>query len=132
MQFTLDHVAIAVPSIATALPIYELLTGSAGSPAESIAGDAVRVAFVGEGEGRIELVEPAAADSSVARFLERRGPGLHHIALRVTDLAERLDALAAAGVRLIDRTPRTGAHGRRVAFIHPVSAGGVLVELVEE
>lgn len=131
MQFSLDHVAIAVPSIATALPFYELLTGSPGSPAESIAGDDVRVAFVGDGEGRIELVEPAAADSSVARFLERRGPGLHHIALRVTDLTARLDALAAAGVRLIDRTPRTGAHGRRVAFIHPGSAGGVLVELVE-
>lgn len=132
MEFSLDHVAIAVPSIETALPFYELLTGSSGSPAESIDGDGVRVAFVGTGEGRIELVEPAAADSSVARFLERRGPGLHHIALRVTDLAERLDALAAAGVRLIDRTPRTGAHGRRVAFIHPGSAGGVLVELVEE
>lgn len=131
MQLPLDHVAIAVPSIARALPIYELLTGSRGSPVESVSGDDVRVAFVGSGASRIELVEPAAPDSSVARFLERRGPGLHHIALRVPDLAARLDELANAGVRLIDRTPRVGAHGRRVAFIHPKSADGVLVELVE-
>lgn len=131
MQFTVDHVAIAVPSIATALPIYELLTGGAGSPVEEVSRDAVRVAFVGEGEARIELLEPMSPDSPVARFIERRGAGLHHIAYRVPDLAARLDALHDAGVRLIDRTPRSGAHGRRVAFIHPASAGGVLVELVE-
>lgn len=126
-----DHVAIAVSSIATALPFYEALTGGVGSPIEVIPGDDVRVVFIGAGTGRLELVEPASPESSVARFLERRGPGLHHVAFRVSDLAGRLEALAAAGVRLIDRTPRAGAHGRRVAFIHPGSAGGVLVELVE-
>ncbi len=131
MRISLDHVAIAVPSIAAALPLFELLTGGSGSPIESVDGDGVRIAFVGEGEGRLELVEPASATSSVARFLDRRGSGLHHIAYRVPDLAAALNELAAAGIRLIDKTPRAGAHGRRVAFVHPTSTHGVLVELVE-
>lgn len=131
MQRPIDHVAIAVPSIAQALEFYELLTGARASPPQDIAGDGVRVAFLESGTGRIELVEPTTAGSPVERFLSRRGAGLHHVAFRVPDLAAELERLAARGVELIDRTPRPGAHGRPVAFIHPRSSGGVLVELVE-
>jgi methylmalonyl-CoA epimerase len=132
VQPTFDHIAVAVPSIRQALPLYELLTGASGSDPEEIASDGVRVAFIGEGAGRLELVEPAAETSAVSRFLARRGPGLHHIAYRVPDLAATLDSLAERGIQLIDRTPRAGAHGRRVAFLHPRSTNGVLIELVEE
>jgi methylmalonyl-CoA/ethylmalonyl-CoA epimerase len=131
-QLPLDHVAIAVPSIAGALPLYELLTGGAGSPIERVAAQGVDVAFVGEGTGRIELIEPISPDSPVGRFLQRRGPGLHHLAYRVTDLAATLSRLREAGVRLIDEQPRVGAHDRLIAFLHPESTGGVLIELVEE
>jgi len=131
LEHPLDHIAIALPSIAAALPVFELLAGSAGSPVEHVPDQGVNVTFLGIAGCRLELIEPARADSSVARFLERRGAGLHHIAYRVPDLAAALDALAAAGLQLIDRQPRAGAHGRRVAFIHPGSTHGVLVELVE-
>ncbi len=128
----LDHVAIAVASIASALPTFEALTGARGSTPEAVDAQGVAVSFVGEGAGKLELIEPLSPESGVARFLEKRGPGLHHVAYRVTDLAGTLDRLAAAGVQLIDRAPRPGAHGHLVAFIHPRSAGGVLVELVQE
>ena len=131
MELPLDHVGVAVPSIASALPVFELLTGAHGSPVEAVAGDAVRVAFVGSDTGLIELLEPASADSPVARFIARRGPGLHHIAFRVSNLEEMLRNLAENGVELIDKTPRAGSHGRRIAFIHPRSTFGVLVELIE-
>jgi methylmalonyl-CoA epimerase len=131
-QLPLDHVAIAVHSIADALPRFELLTGGHASPRERVDAQGVDVVFVGEGEGRLELLEPLAPESAVGRFLERRGPGIHHLAYRVPDLAAALGRLAAAGVRLIDEEPRPGAHGRKVAFLHPSSTGGVLIELVEE
>ncbi len=127
----LDHVAVAVASIANTLPTFEALVGARGSTPERVEAQGVAVSFLGEGAGKVELLEPLTPESGVARFLEKRGPGLHHIAYRVRDLAATLDRLAAAGVQLIDRTPRPGAHGHRVAFIHPRSAGGVLVELVE-
>jgi methylmalonyl-CoA/ethylmalonyl-CoA epimerase len=130
-QLSLDHVAIAVPSLATALPTFEALVGATGSTPESVTSQGVAVAFLGDGPGKLELIEPSSPTSGVARFLEKRGPGLHHIAYRVTDLAATLDRLAARGVELIDRVPRSGAHGHKVAFIHPRSSGGVLVELVE-
>jgi methylmalonyl-CoA epimerase len=131
LALPLDHVGLAVPSIASALPLLELLTGGHGSPVETVATDAVRVAFVGARSGLIELLEPTSADSPIARFIARRGPGLHHIAFRVPNLDEKLQMLAEKGVKLVDKTPRAGSHGRRVAFIHPRSAQGVLVELVE-
>lgn len=131
MELVLDHVAIAVPSITAALPLLERITGAPGSPLERVESQQVDVAFVGSGESRVELIQPTSSESTVQRFLDRRGPGLHHIAYRVTDLAAKLDQLASQGVRLIDREPRIGAHGHRVAFIHPESTGGVLIELVE-
>jgi len=128
----LDHVAIAVASIDEALPLFELLTGARGSPRERVEAQGVAVAFVGEGVGRLELLEPLSAESAVGRFLAKRGPGLHHLAYRVPDLPAALARLSAAGVRLIDERPRPGAHGRLVAFLHPASTGGVLIELVQE
>ena len=130
MQLPLDHVAIAVESIAASLPVFESLTGAQGSPVERVESQGVAVTFVGNGSSRVELLEPLSAESTVARFLARRGPGLHHIAYRVDDLGTMLEQLSARGVELIDRVPRAGAGGHRVAFLHPRSMGGILVELV--
>lgn len=123
----LDHVAVAVRSIEESRALFELLSGDTCSPPERLEALGVRVAFVGS----VELLEPLAPDTTVGRFLERRGPGLHHIAFRVEELVAELGRLEAQGVRLVDRKPRTGARGHRVAFLHPSSTGGILVELVE-
>jgi methylmalonyl-CoA/ethylmalonyl-CoA epimerase len=131
MELPLDHVAIAVPSITAALPIFELLANGEGSPVERVEAQQVDVAFIGTGTGRIELLQPTGADSTVQKFLDKRGPGLHHIAFRVPDIEAALRRLAEAGVRLIDEKPRPGAGGHRVAFLHPHSTQGVLVELIE-
>lgn len=125
----LHHVALAVESLATAVPLYESITGAAGSPPEILTDQGVRVAFVGPS---LELLEPLEADSGVGRFLARNGPGLHHIAFTSTDIEADLARLAAEGYELIDAVPRPGAFGHRVAFLHPRSTGRVLVELVEE
>jgi methylmalonyl-CoA/ethylmalonyl-CoA epimerase len=131
MELPLDHVAIAVPSITLSQPVFELLTGGTGSARERIPAQGVEVVFIGSGSGSLELLEPTDPASAVARFLEKRGPGLHHVAYRVADLDAALARLAASGMELIDHTPRAGARGHRVAFLHPRSCGGVLVELVE-
>ncbi len=132
LELPVDHIAIAVPSIAAAQPVFEQLTGGTASPVERVEAQGVNVVFIGSGTGRLELLEPLSPDSPVGRFLQKRGSGLHHVAYRVTDLAATLDTLAAAGSELIDRTPRHGAHGRLVAFIHPRSSAGVLIELVQD
>lgn len=124
---TLDHVAIAVHSIEESRTLYELLTGESCSPPETLDSQGVRVAFVGS----VELLEPLSADTTVGRFLERRGPGLHHIAFQVDDIGAELARLDEEGLRLVDREPRKGAKGHLVAFLHPSSTGGVLVELVQ-
>lgn len=131
MELALDHVAIAVRSIAEMQPLFESLTGGAGSDRERVDAQGVDVVFVGAGPGRLELLEPTRPDSAIGRFLEKRGPGLHHVAYRVPDIAAALAGLAARGVELIDRVPRPGAGGHLVAFLHPRSTGGVLVELVQ-
>jgi methylmalonyl-CoA epimerase len=131
-ELPLDHVGIAVRSIAEALPLFQLITGGEGSPTESVPDQGVAVAFVGSGAARLELIEPITPESPVARFLERRGPGLHHLAYAVPDVAAALERLRRAGIQLVDQQPRLGAHGRRVAFLHPASTGGVLIELVED
>jgi methylmalonyl-CoA epimerase len=130
-QLPLDHVAIAVRSIADALPALRAITGGAVTPRERVDAQGVELVFVGEGSGRLELLEPTTPDSPVARFLERRGPGLHHIAYRVPDIDAALERLRDQGIHLIDDRPRPGAHGTRVAFIHPRGTNGVLIELVE-
>jgi methylmalonyl-CoA/ethylmalonyl-CoA epimerase len=127
----LHHIAIVVPDLAAARPIYEGALGLAAGQPEFVADQKVNVLVLHAGSQRIELVEPASPDSPVSKFLEQRGPGLHHVAYRVDDLAAALAQLAARGLRLIDAAPRPGAHGTRVAFVHPKSTGGVLTELVE-
>lgn len=127
----IDHVAIAVHSIRDSLPIYERMTGATGSPVERVEAQGVDVVFVDSGTARIELLEPLRPDSPVGRFLEKRGPGLHHVAYRVEDIRAELARLEAEGMRLIDREPRAGAHGHLVAFVHPASTSGVLIELLQ-
>jgi lactoylglutathione lyase/methylmalonyl-CoA/ethylmalonyl-CoA epimerase len=127
----IDHIGIAVHSAEEALQFYKGALGLELAGVEDLPEQAVRVAFLPVGESDIELVEPLTPDSGVARFLEKRGEGIHHICLEVEDIEAALQDLAAKGVQLIDRHPRQGAHGR-VAFLHPKSAHGVLIELVEK
>jgi methylmalonyl-CoA/ethylmalonyl-CoA epimerase len=128
----LHHVAIAVPSLAEARKAYEGALGLAASPIEFVEDQKVNVLVLYAGAQRIELVEPASADSPISGFLAKRGAGIHHLAWRVDDVAAAIAKLVAAGVRMIDAAPRNGAHGTRIAFVHPKSTGGVLMELVEE
>lgn len=128
--YPVDHIGIAVASFAETLPVLELVTGARRSAAERIESQGVEVVFVGDGDARLELLRPLRADSPVARFLERRGPGLHHIAYRVPDIEAAIADLVARGLRAIDETPRPGAGGHRVAFLHPKSTARVLIELV--
>lgn len=123
----LDHVAIAVHSLEESIALLELVTGEEASTPETLEAQGVRVAFV----GAVELLEPLGPDTTVGRFLERRGQGLHHIAYRTADIVAELARLEASGLRLIDRVPRPGAGGHSVAFLHPSGTGGILVELVQ-
>ena len=126
-----DHIGIAVPSLDEARPFWEGALGLRFHPREELPDQRVAVAMGQAGETRIELLEPLDEGSPIARFLAGHRPGLHHIALAVEDLEAALARLRAAGARLIDETPRPGAGGTRVAFVHPASASGVLLELVE-
>lgn len=129
MKATLDHVGIAVADLSAALAFYRDALGLEIEAPEDVASQRVRAHLIPAGEAALELLEATSADSPIAGFLARRGPGLHHITLRVDDIAAALEQLKARGVRLIDQAPRPGAHGSLVAFIHPASAHGVLVEL---
>ena len=129
MKATLDHIGIAVANVADALAFYRDALGLEVETPEEVPSQRVRAHFIPTGESAVELLEPTAEDSPIARFIAKRGPGLHHITLRVDDLVAALAQLKARGVRLIDEAPRPGAHGSLVAFIHPASAHGVLVEL---
>jgi methylmalonyl-CoA/ethylmalonyl-CoA epimerase len=128
----LHHVAIVVPSIEAARGTWQGALGLLGSEVEHVADQKVDVLVLRAGPQRIELVQPSAPDSPVTRFLEKTGGGLHHLAWRVDDVAAAIEALVAKGVRMIDAAPRPGAHGTRIAFIHPKSTDGVLMELVED
>lgn len=127
----LDHIGIAVASIAEALGVYRAL-GINESGRETVASQGVVTAFLPLGDTRLELLEPTGADSPVAKFLSKRGPGVHHVCFAVSDLEDALAALAARGFRLVHETPVPGAGGRRVAFLHPSAGHGVLIELSEE
>ena len=128
---TIDHLGIAVKSLAAARKFYEQL-GLQIVGEEVVEHERVRVAMVPVGESRIELLEPTAADSPVGRFLARRGEGLHHVALRVEDLAATVERLKQQGTRLITDEIKVGAGGHLYVFVHPESAGGVLLELCED
>ncbi len=127
----LEHIGIATPNLDDALKFWRDALGLEVVHTEEVAEQGVRVAMLPVGEPRIELLEPTGPASPVAKFLEKRGAGIHHIAVRVEDIRTSLAQLKANGARLIDETPRIGAGGCLVAFIHPASAGGVLLELVE-
>ncbi len=128
----LHHVAIVVASIEEARATYVDVLGFQAGEVEHVPDQKVNVLVCLAGSQRIELVEPASSDSPVTKFLEKRGGGLHHLAYRVEDLAGALERLERAGLRLIDTSPRAGAHGTQIAFLHPSSTGGVLTELVQD
>ena len=129
MKAILDHVGIAVQDLASSLAFFRDALGLHVEESEEVASQRVRAHFLPVGEGKLELLEATAADSAIARYVDKRGPGIHHVALRVDDIAAALAMLKAKGVRLVDETPRPGAEGALVAFIHPSAAHGVLVEL---
>jgi methylmalonyl-CoA epimerase len=127
----LDHVGIAVHSIDESLPLFESITGGKGYGRETVETQGVEVVFIGQGDGRLELLAPTREDSAVAKFLAKRGPGMHHLCYRVADVQAELDRYRDSGAQLIDQHPRTGAAGHLVAFVHPKSTGGVLTELLQ-
>jgi methylmalonyl-CoA/ethylmalonyl-CoA epimerase len=129
MKATIDHVGIAVGDLEASLRFFRDALGLELEAPEEVPSQRVRAHFLHAGDAALELVESTASDSPVATFVARRGPGLHHVALRVDDIVAALAELKARGVRLIDETPRPGAHDSLVAFIHPASTHGVLVEL---
>lgn len=127
----IDHIGIATRQIGDAAAVWQDALGLELEHSEEVDEQGVRVVMLPIGETRIELLEPLRQDSPVGRFLEKRGPGVHHIAIRVDDIKATLEQLKQKGARLIDETPRVGAGGCLVAFIHPSSANGVLLELVQ-
>ena len=131
MLSKINHIGIAVTSLDQALPFYRDQLGMAFKGAEEVAEQKVRVAMLQVGESKIELLEPTADDSPIARFLEKNGPGIHHIAYEVADIEAAIARLKAEGARMIDDLPRNGAHGTRIAFIHPKCSNGVLTELCQ-
>jgi LAO/AO transport system kinase len=130
-EFAIDHLGVAVKSIEAALGFYEGQLGMQVALRETVPHEKVRVAMLPAGGPRIELLEPTDADSVIARFLAKRGEGLHHVAVRVPDLSAAVERLRAAGARLLNE-PQTGAGGHRYVFVHPASTGGVLLELIED
>ena len=127
----LEHVAIAVEDLEAAVAIFSAILGRPDGGRERVESEQVRIAFFDLGGCRLELLEATANDSPVGRFLKRRGPGIHHIALEVANIDDALERCRAAGLQTVGEAPRPGAGGRRVAFLHPTSTGGILVELSE-
>jgi methylmalonyl-CoA/ethylmalonyl-CoA epimerase len=131
MILRVNHVGIAARSLEESLRFWSEALGMQVSGTETVESEGVRIAFLPAGDARIELLEPVRPDSPVGRFLAKRGEGIHHLTLEVDDVQATLDRLRARGVPMLDETPRTGASGTRVAFLHPRASGGVLLELVE-
>ena len=131
MLAQIDHVGVAVEDMDAALSLY---TGPLEMPLqhrETVEAQGVDAALLGVGAGHVELLSPLGPETAVGRFLEKNGPGMHHVAYKTDDIDSALESLRAVGLRLIDEEPRTGIRGSRVAFVHPKSTGGVLTELVE-
>jgi methylmalonyl-CoA/ethylmalonyl-CoA epimerase len=131
MLTKINHIGIAVQSLEAAIPFYRDNLGMAFAGIEEVVEQKVRVAMLQVGESKIELLEPTSADSPVAKFIEKNGAGIHHIAYEVTDIEAAIAKLLADGARMIDEKPRSGAHNTRIAFIHPKSSNGVLTELCQ-
>ena len=127
----IDHIGIAVKSLTDAVKVYEDALGLKVGGYDQVDEQGVRVAMLNIGESRIELLEPTGPQSPIEKFMTKRGEGIHHIAITVDNIEQTLNQLKAAGVRLVDNEPRRGAHNTRIAFIHPSSTHGVLLELVQ-
>lgn len=127
----IDHLGIAVRSLDQAIPFYRDTLGLAFGGIEDVASYRVRVAFFHIGDAKIELLEPTSNDGPIAEFLAARGPGLHHVAYEVEEIEAAIRECEARGARMIDRAPRPGAHGARVAFLDPASSGSVVTELLQ-
>jgi methylmalonyl-CoA epimerase len=130
-NFEIDHLGIAVRSLDAALIFYQEQLGLAATPRETVAQEKVNVIMLPAGGPRIELLEATGPDSVIAKFIEKRGEGLHHVALKVPDLAATVERLKSHGARLLNE-PRTGAGGHLYVFVHPSTTGGVLLELIQE
>jgi methylmalonyl-CoA/ethylmalonyl-CoA epimerase len=131
MLTKINHIGIAVKSLEESLPFYRDNLGMTFAGIEEVAEQKVKVAMLQIGESKIELLEPTSEDSPVAKFIEKNGPGIHHLAYEVEDIESAIAKLLADGARMIDEKPRTGAHDTRIAFIHPKSSNGVLTELCQ-
>lgn len=127
----INHIGIAVQSLDETLPFYRDGLKMPLCGIEEVADQKVRVAMLGIGESKIELLEPTSPDSPIAKFLDKNGPGIHHIAYEVDDIAQAIEQMIAEGARMVDQVPRDGAHGTRIAFVHPKSSHGVLTELCQ-
>jgi len=129
----IDHIGIAVDSLEKAVPVYTALTGHAPEHFEEVTDQKVKAAFFSVGESNIELLEATSSESPIAKFIEKNGRGgIHHLCVAVDDIIAKIAELKAAGVVLIDEKPRVGAHNKLVAFVHPKSTGGVLIELSQD
>ncbi len=127
----LDHVGIAVRELDRSLTTWQRLLGPSDGPPEDVPSQNVRVAFLSAGSSHVELLEPTSSESAVAKFLDKRGEGIHHLAFRVPSVDRELSGLVGRGEKVVDAVSRPGARGRRVGFAHPSAFGGVLVEFVE-
>jgi methylmalonyl-CoA/ethylmalonyl-CoA epimerase len=127
----IDHIGVAVEDLDGAVTLYRDKLGMREQHRETVEEQGVEAVLLEIGEGHVELLSPLGPDTAVGRFLEKSGPGLHHVAYQTDDIDSALESVRAAGLRLIDEEPRTGIRGSRVAFVHPKSTGGVLTELVE-
>lgn len=132
MWTKLDHVGIAVTTLAGALPAFEAALGVRATPPEEVADQNVRVVFLKTGESGVELLESTSPDGPIGKFVAKRGEGIHHMSFLVDDLEAALQRCRDAGIALIDEHPRPGAEGKRIAFLHPRSTNGVLIELAED
>ncbi|HUQ91702.1 MAG TPA: methylmalonyl-CoA epimerase [Bryobacteraceae bacterium] len=130
-DFSIDHLGIAVRSIEQALTFYRTQLGMSVSSRETVEHEQVRVAMLPAGASRLELLEPTQPDSTIGRFLDKRGEGLHHVALKVPDLDAAVARLKESGARILNE-PQTGAGGHLYVFVHPASTGGVLLELIQQ
>ena len=128
----IEHIGIAVKDLQTAIPYYEDVLGLKCYNIEEIADQKVKTAFFKVGQTKLELLEPTSEESAVAKFIEKKGEGVHHIAFRVDDVANALAECESKGIQLIDKAPRKGAEGLNIAFLHPKSTAGVLTEFCEE
>ena len=128
----IEHIGIAVKDLSTAIPYYEEVLGLKCYNVEEVVDQKVKTAFFKVGQTKLELLEPTSEESAVAKFIEKKGEGVHHIAFRVDNVAKTLAECEAKGVQLIDKTPRKGAEGLTIAFLHPKSTAGVLTEFCEE